>query len=194
MHRVTKLIRRAAFWIIVGVAALAAAQWARAQFVHEWFRYLAPRPEPSIGGTHPTAARARVIELNGVGIAYRTFECRLRPNEPFGLDRLHAAPRDVTWSECKPTARHLGFAYGPDSNGNDGVAIPYWMFVAAGGIAWSARAYLHRRRRRDAGQKICVACGYDLRATPERCPECGNVVASPTSPASQPPPMPASPG
>ena len=38
------------------------------------------------------------------------------------------------------------------------------------------RIFVHaRNRRRVSRSGLCPACGYDLRATPERCPECGAV-------------------
>ena len=53
--------------------------------------------------------------------------------------------------------------------------VPMWLLVALT-LPWPAYWYLamltHRRRRR-AGR--CLQCGYDLRATPNRCPECGAV-------------------
>jgi hypothetical protein len=59
---------------------------------------------------------------------------------------------------------------------------PTWIvasLLAAPAVAWRATV-LHRRRRlnRRRAAGLCIHCGYDLRATPRRCPECGREVAS----------------
>jgi hypothetical protein len=54
-----------------------------------------------------------------------------------------------------------------------GVALPAWLPAAIFAAPVLARVpgFALRRRRRRSGQ--CLRCGYDLRATPGRCPECG---------------------
>ena len=53
------------------------------------------------------------------------------------------------------------------------LVVPYWLVCFLGGVlpVWRGVARLRTRRRRTAG--LCPSCGYDLRETPERCPECG---------------------
>jgi hypothetical protein len=53
--------------------------------------------------------------------------------------------------------------------------VPYWAVVLllTFPTAWRMSAYL--RRARDARNNLCPACGYDLRASPDRCPECGTI-------------------
>ena len=52
--------------------------------------------------------------------------------------------------------------------------VPLWLIIAASAFLPAAHVCatsMFRHRLRRAGR--CVACGYDLRATPNRCPECG---------------------
>ena len=58
------------------------------------------------------------------------------------------------------------------------VPHPYLLAVAAVLPAWRLAAVARRRRRGRAG--LCPACGYDLRATPGRCPECGPLATTST--------------
>jgi hypothetical protein len=56
------------------------------------------------------------------------------------------------------------------------LVVPHWMLLLATLVlpcAWLVHALVRARRPPPAGR--CVRCGYDLRATPERCPECGQV-------------------
>jgi hypothetical protein len=61
-------------------------------------------------------------------------------------------------------------------------AVPYWPLLCAFGLLplLCLRAWHLRRRRSSAG--LCPFCGYDLRATAERCPECGAAPAAATAP------------
>jgi hypothetical protein len=79
--------------------------------------------------------------------------------------------------------KNLGFDFGQAEaifGGGDHViwiAFPYWLLSILTGLLPAARitTFLRRFRRKRADR--CLACGYDLRATPDRCPECGTVPA-----------------
>ena len=70
-----------------------------------------------------------------------------------------------------------------DRQDADGFIIPASFVMKASGFAlaiWLVTIALRkwrRRRARSAGR--CLACGYDLRASNERCPECGTLCGNP---------------
>ncbi|HEY7089816.1 MAG TPA: hypothetical protein VH518_17090 [Tepidisphaeraceae bacterium] len=59
------------------------------------------------------------------------------------------------------------------------IGIPFWLLEIFFAI-WPSWWLLRERRRRAALREggCCKNCGYDLRATPDRCPECGTVAAA----------------
>ena len=48
--------------------------------------------------------------------------------------------------------------------------LPWAIFLAL-------LLYRMQRRQSMAEKNLCISCGYDLCATPDRCPECGTVPA-----------------
>ena len=101
-------------------------------------------------------------EFHGVpGVVVAREEGRMRPRvgweaPPFRLDL--------------PTTRYSWF---------DRVETSYWLLFMLAALlpaVWVRRAREWRRQSR-AAQNLCAACGYDLRASPGRCPECGAPVS-----------------
>jgi hypothetical protein len=97
------------------------------------------------------------------------------------------------WDEFDPRlkkkwlflAPRLGIGYYQDtsryrwqtaSGTNHSLYFPHWLAILILGIWpawWYSRIWTRRRRAR---RGCCIQCGYDLRASPDRCPECGRQI------------------
>ncbi len=59
------------------------------------------------------------------------------------------------------------------------VVLPFWPLVMLFcSTLWLAWMPLHRRRKRKK-LGLCLKCGYDLRGSKDRCPECGTSIGEP---------------
>jgi hypothetical protein len=74
--------------------------------------------------------------------------------------------------------RKLGFRYlRITSQGmrRHNLVLPLWLLTGIAAMLplyWLARRLASSRQRR---RGFCLVCSYDLRATPDRCPECGTL-------------------
>jgi hypothetical protein len=88
----------------------------------------------------------------------------------------------------RPRSPKLGFGWDPGQAfsrtghrvyASTKITVPHWALVLITGtppVAWATTRLLRRMRARAREiRRLCPRCGYDLRASPGTCPECGAV-------------------
>ena len=157
--------------------------WVRSYWVEDWVKYHGPdvaglrwrRFACASGGGHVTVSWATLTFRDGRRAA--AYAENQRPVRGWGYE---ARVPDGGWDVRRTIWNRMGFAarrtVAPgrhDALDLTTLRLPHWsaaLALAALPSAWTLRL-LRQRRRATAG--LCRACGYDLRASPGRCPECG---------------------
>lgn len=67
--------------------------------------------------------------------------------------------------------RRIGIA--GDTDGSFLSVWPFWLFLPFSFVLPAIWYWRFRQRRLRRDLSLCPKCGYDLRATTDRCPECG---------------------
>ena len=78
----------------------------------------------------------------------------------------------ICWCSKPPTGEELLALYS--------ITFPHWfalLFCIPFPLIWFRRI---RRQRHRLRNNLCLTCGYDLRASSDRCPECGSPIAKVT--------------
>jgi hypothetical protein len=179
-RRLVNLLTALARLLLVAVAAL----WIRSYFVGEevgWPRRVPGSGEFRVIYVHSGAGGLSVSFLSAAPTdAAQTATMKAAVEREPLYRRVDPWPR-YPWVRTPARLRSLGFQTTLDPQAQASsirpvrrFVIPYWFpaVMAAGlPVIRPAVAASRERRRRRIG--LCPSCGYDLRATPGRCPECG---------------------
>jgi hypothetical protein len=158
-----------------------ASLWVRGRWV--WDAYIWETPQTaaeSWGWQTPDSRQFGVMAEDGrftawVGPALRQRD--LLGYLPLPVPDGPAGPDDVFPGEGAST--FVGFFYWQQRTLSSETrtcyyGVPYWAIVALTAPMPLVRAARWLRRRRRTRLGLCPKCSYDIRATPDRCPECGH--------------------
>jgi hypothetical protein len=163
-RRLLTILSAISLMLCVAIAAL----WIRSRQTWDMIQYEGGNAQRTLTSLH---GRVQFFDRNGFP--------RAEPRWGFN-SRVNAAGWMIDSMPDRRWYQRLGFDFRYRRFGITGtggrdliIMLPYWflmLLTATPPLLWTAR----RLRRPPAGT-FCRKCGYDLRATPERCPECGTV-------------------
>ena len=108
----------------------------------------------------------------GCEIRYCELSEALFPMPPYTVwHRYTRSQRQVNRTDWKPCIRRT-------KSGMVIFIVPFWLPTALFGTLFCVVGMPYHRRRKRKKLGLCLKCGYDLRASKDRCPECGEEFGS----------------
>ena len=90
-----------------------------------------------------------------------------------GFDLMYHPSRGPNFVGSSTESTCLGFGWDKWDRGSYRLRLPYWPFLVLSGVLPAFSVFRRTRRTAQTRAGLCSACGYDLRASAGRCPECG---------------------
>jgi hypothetical protein len=170
------------------LCAAAVVLWVRSHFVIDYFeRASAAGPAPvevqllavksARGGISVIRISETVTTLDAsANAAWDEWRRRFATGVYWAHEQLQVETDDASSFEFTRWQGHKVSPWSPSATVKvDDLRIgsPYWFIAAVTAILPAYATLRHFGRRHLTKIGHCVKCGYDLRATPDRCPECG---------------------
>ena len=150
--------------------------WHTTRHWHYFANYTTYINDANFGFRHDGTCRIKLVD--GQLSAVRRYDDRMW----LFAEQASNASRGWSWGR-RPARAFPGMSAGSGIWFKRDVAgwqfeLPLWV-LAIGTAALPAQFVLRRLPLRGRQPGLCPNCGYDLRATPHRCPECGKAAYEP---------------
>ncbi len=185
--------------VLLVLCAGSAAMWVRSYRIFEQF-FFERRPLKNLAGDYgdfysfwsagSSSGRLRLLDLEGA-FGFDAFNYGYHNGANAVLWPTSGVPASGEKELNLPGIQYhqlpLSLTPAASSSGQFGgqwLAVGWWLLTALTAVlpiiwGWSALRWWRRWvRERRLQRKLCPRCGYDMRATPNRCPECGDMLAA----------------